>query len=86
MAPRFPTDREEKRKMLLDAVEEVREVLVAGADEAEAQATLPRATVDALYDSGLLWLKLPAVLGGAEADLVTRSSAVCGTSTPPRNT
>lgn len=64
----FPTEREEKRKALLDAVEEVRDVLTAGADQAEEMNTLPRATVDALYESGLLFLKLPAVLGGAEAD------------------
>lgn len=50
MAPRFPTDREEKRRVLLCAVEEV----------------------DVFYYSGLLRLKLPTVLGGAEADLVTQ--------------
>ena len=44
----FPTERQEKRRVLLDAVEEVREVLAAGAEEAEAKATLPEATVDAL--------------------------------------
>src|SRR4030095_6020752 len=49
-----------------------REPLLAGADEAEANATLPPATVQALGDAGLLALKLPAVLGGAEADLVTQ--------------
>ena len=60
----FPTEREEKRKALLDAVEEVRDVLTAGADQAEEMTTLPQPTVDALYESGLLSLKLPAVLGG----------------------
>lgn len=35
---------------------------------AEAQGTLPPATVAALRDAGLFRLKLPAVLGGAEAD------------------
>ena len=72
MPPKFPSDRQEKRAVLLNAVEELRGVLEAGADEAEALGTLPMATVDALYDSGLLWLKLPAELGGAEADLVTQ--------------
>jgi indole-3-acetate monooxygenase len=68
----FPTDREEKRQVLLEAVERVRDTLRAGADDAEANATLPPATVQALDDAGLLALKLPAVLGGAEADLVTQ--------------
>ena len=72
MDRKFPTDREEKRQILLAAVEGVRDTLLAGADEAEANATLPPATVQALDDAGLLALKLPAVLGGAEADLVTQ--------------
>jgi alkylation response protein AidB-like acyl-CoA dehydrogenase len=59
MGQTFPTDREEKRQVLLAAVERVRD-------------TLPPATVQALDDAGLLVLKLPAVLGGAEADLVTQ--------------
>jgi alkylation response protein AidB-like acyl-CoA dehydrogenase len=72
MSQTFPTGREEKRTALLAAVESVRETVVAGADAAEAQATLPQATVQALDDAGLFALKLPAVLGGAEADLVTQ--------------
>ncbi len=72
MIPVFPTDREVKRKVLLDAVDQVSEVLSAGADEAEDLATLPKTTVEALYESGLLALKLPAALGGAEADLLTQ--------------
>ena len=68
----FPVEREEKRRVLMDAVESVRDTLEAGAGEGEATATLPQASVDALYDSGLLRLKLPHVLGGAEADLVTQ--------------
>lgn len=72
MEQRFPTEREAKRQALLAAVESVRDTVVAGADEAEAQATLPLATVQALDDAGLFALKLPAVLGGAEADLVTQ--------------
>src|SRR5262245_18590638 len=69
---KFPTDREEKRQVLLKAVERVRSTLLAGADAAEASTTLPQTTVQALDDAGLLALKLPAVLGGAEADLVTQ--------------
>ena len=72
MGQKFPTDREEKRKFLLKAVEGVRDTLLAGAAEAEATATLPPATVQALDNAGLLALKLPAVLGGAEADMVTQ--------------
>lgn len=56
----------------MDAVESVRDTLEAGAQEGEETGTLPRASVDALYESGLLRLKLPHVLGGAEADLVTQ--------------
>ena len=68
----FPTDRDEKRRVLMDAAESVRDTLEAGAQESEETATLPQASVDALYDSGLFRLKLPHVLGGAEADLVTQ--------------
>ena len=56
----------------MDAVEEVGGVLEAGREEAEKTGTLPRASVEALEESGLLRLKLPRVLGGAEADLITQ--------------
>ena len=68
----FPTDRKEKRRALMQAVEDVRQTLEANAQEGEETATLPKASADALYESGLLRLKLPHVLGGAEADLVTQ--------------
>ena len=55
MLPTIPKEREAKRKFLLDAVENVRDVLTANANEAENIRTLPRVSVDALYDSGLLW-------------------------------
>lgn len=64
----FPSDRASKRRYLLDAVESVRPVVLAGIDKAEAEYTLSSASFDALYDAGLFWLKLPEVLGGAEAD------------------
>ncbi len=76
----FPVDREEKRRVLMDAVDSVRDILEAGAEEGEGTGTLPQESVDALYDSGLLCLKTPHVLGGAEADLVTQLDvleAVC---------
>ena len=56
----------------MDAVARVRPTLEAGAREAEKTATLPRASMDALYESGLFLLKLPQALGGAEADPVTQ--------------
>jgi alkylation response protein AidB-like acyl-CoA dehydrogenase len=72
----FPPDRAARRKTLLDAVEDVRGVVAAGAAEGERIATLPRASVAALHDSGLLALKLPAVLSGAEADPATQIDVI----------
>ncbi len=68
----FPSDTAEKRRVLMDAVESVRDTLAANSLAAEEASTLPQESVDALYDSGLLRLKLPHVLGGAEADPVTQ--------------
>ena len=68
----FPTDIAGNRRVLMDAVESVREILAANTLAGEEAATLPKASVDALYDSGLLRLKMPHVLGGAEADPVTQ--------------
>jgi indole-3-acetate monooxygenase len=72
----YPSDREAKRQVLLDAVDEVREAAIAGADEAEQNGKLPPAVVQALDDSGLFGLKLPAELGGAEADPVTQIEVI----------
>ena len=58
------------------AVEKVRSTVLAGAPEAEANATLPASTVDALYQSGIFALKLPEELGGAEADPVTQLEVI----------
>ncbi len=68
----FPTEPVAKRKVLLETVDAMREILSAGAEKAEAIATLPKSTIQALYETGLLSLKLPWVLGGAEADLLTQ--------------
>src|SRR2546428_2706099 len=76
MKQQFPTGREEKRQALLQAVDAVRDILAAGAAEAEASRTLPKASVVALRESGLFALKLPAVLGGAEADPVTQVEVI----------
>jgi alkylation response protein AidB-like acyl-CoA dehydrogenase len=73
---RFPEDAADKRRVLLDAVASIRDVVTAHADEAERTATLPAATVRALQDSGLLALKLPAALGGAEADPVMQVDVI----------
>jgi len=68
----FPTERSEKHRVLMDAVESVRATLETGVEESERIGTLAQSSVDALYDSGLLRLKMPHVLGGAEADVVTQ--------------
>jgi alkylation response protein AidB-like acyl-CoA dehydrogenase len=76
MKQKFPTERAEKRRALLQAVDNVRDILAANAEEAEAIRTLPQASVAALRESGLFTLKLPAVLGGAEADPVTQIEVI----------
>ena len=75
-AKRYPADREAKRRVLLDAVEQVREAAIAGAAEAERIGRLPDSVVKALDDAGLFGLKLPAELGGAEADPVTQIDVI----------
>ena len=74
--PAFPKDRDRKRKVLLASVEEVRETVSASADESERIGTLAPAAVEAMRDAGLFTLKLPAVLGGAEADPVTQIEVI----------
>ena len=56
----------------MDAVESVRDALASNAAESERIGTLAPASVAALYESGLLRLKMPHALGGAEADPVTQ--------------
>ncbi len=60
------------RGELLEAVERVRDDVIAGVPVAEASGTLPKRTVDALYAVGLSDLKIPVELGGVEADPVTQ--------------
>lgn len=74
--PSFPSERHEKRRCLLDAVEAVREVVAASADESERLGTLAPAAVAAIRDAGLFTLKLPQTLGGAEADPVTQIEVI----------
>jgi alkylation response protein AidB-like acyl-CoA dehydrogenase len=68
----WPEERTAKRAALLSAVEDVADTLAAGAEEAEDLRTLPMTSVNALREAGLFAVKLPAVLGGAEADPVTQ--------------
>ncbi len=72
----FPEQREAKRQALLDAVESLRGVFLAGSDEGEVAGTLPQSTVDAIYDSGLFSFKTPKVLGGAEADAMIQMDVI----------
>ena len=65
-------ERLQQREALLAAVERIKPVLETGGAESEALRTLPAAAVDALRDEGLFALKVPAELGGAEADPVTQ--------------
>src|SRR6185503_14881744 len=64
------------REKLLEAVASVADVLAASAAESERLRTLAPATVGALESAGLLALKLPAALGGAEADPVTQIDVI----------
>jgi alkylation response protein AidB-like acyl-CoA dehydrogenase len=73
---RYPKDREALRLVLLDAVESVRGAAEAGADEAESLGRLPDSVVQALDASGLFAMKLPAELGGAEADPITQIEVI----------
>ncbi len=74
--PTFPKERGEKRRFLLDAVESVRDVVADSVDESERLGTLAPDAVAAIRDAGLFTLKLPRVLGGAEADPVTQIEVI----------
>jgi indole-3-acetate monooxygenase len=71
MVVQFPKEREAKREMLLSAVERIGNVLQASGAISEERATLAPEAVQSLRDAGMFRLKLPAVVGGAEADPVT---------------
>ena len=60
------------RRKLLDAVDEITKILIAQAATDEANCTLSAESVKALEGAGMFRLKLPAVLGGAEADPTTQ--------------
>ena len=73
---KFPADRQQKRKALLDAVASVRDTVESCADESERLGTLAPPAVEAIRDVGLFTLKLPMPLGGAEADPVTQMEII----------
>jgi alkylation response protein AidB-like acyl-CoA dehydrogenase len=60
------------RESLLAAIERIRPVLEANADDAERQRTLPEPAWRALHDEGMFVLKAPKDLGGLEADPLTQ--------------
>jgi alkylation response protein AidB-like acyl-CoA dehydrogenase len=64
------------RQELLDTVARIRPDIERAADEGDALMTLPRSSVDLLTSSGLLQIKLPEVLGGREADLITQYEVI----------
>lgn len=67
---------EETRQELLAAVARVRPEIERAAGEGESLMTLPASSVDLLAESGLFRIKLPKVLGGFEADLITQYEVV----------
>jgi indole-3-acetate monooxygenase len=67
----FPKEPEAKRKVLLDAVARIGDTLRASGPKSEELNTLAPEAVKALRDTGMFKLKLPAVVGGAEADPIT---------------
>jgi indole-3-acetate monooxygenase len=71
MLAQSPKKPESKRKDLLAHVERIAPILQAAGGKSEEIATLAPEAVAALRDAGLFQLKLPAVMGGAEADPVT---------------
>src|SRR5215475_14762378 len=60
-----------ERLALLAQVERIAPILQASGAKSEELATLAPEAVAALRDAGLFRLKLPAAVGGAEADPVT---------------
>lgn len=67
---------EEMRQALLAAVARIRPEIEGASDEGESLMTLPASSVTALDDSGLFRMKLPEVLGGLEADLITQYEVI----------
>ncbi len=64
------------RTRLLAAVAAIGDLLAGEVEGEERAAQLSRASSDALYDAGILQMKLPAALGGGEADLCTQLEVI----------
>lgn len=64
------------RASLLAAVERVRPIVLAHADEAEERRTLAQPVVDALQSSGLFAMAAPRAVGGAECDPLTQLDVI----------
>ena len=71
MTGTLPQERLAKRRVLLDRVESIAGTLRASGPKSEEGGTLAPEAVSALRDAGMFRLKLPSVVGGAEADPVT---------------
>ena len=71
MIKEFPRDRDAKQKFLLEQVERIGPILQASGAKSEELGTLAPEAVAALREAGLFRLKLPATVGGAEADPIT---------------
>jgi alkylation response protein AidB-like acyl-CoA dehydrogenase len=67
----FPQDRRAKRELLLARVDAIGPILQESGGKSEELGTLAPEAVAALRGAGMFQLKLPAVVGGAEADPVT---------------
>ncbi|MBK8957871.1 MAG: acyl-CoA dehydrogenase family protein [Proteobacteria bacterium] len=65
-------ERIRQREALLASVARIQPVLTAGGVQSETLRTLPADAVAALRNEGLFTLKVPAELGGADADPVTQ--------------
>lgn len=70
------TARASTRERLLGAVTGIRGTLAAQCEGEERAGTLHPASVEALQAAGILAMKLPAVLGGSEADPVTQFEVI----------
>lgn len=72
----YPSDTITTRRELLDSVDQISNTLAASAVDSERLATLAPDAVGALVESGLLRMKLPLALGGAEADPATQIEVI----------
>lgn len=76
MNPIPASHRRATRDTLLASVAAIRDTLAEQCEAEEQQATLSTTTVEALHSAGIFGMKLPAVLGGSEADPVTQFEVI----------